>query len=191
MGQPFQGAVVWLDPAENWEAAGGPSGEQDLQSHLRAQHLETAPLGTNGRTTSFPLQSQMASETGEVQGIHNRSSLVLRFCHPSWCSRSKHLTVVKWLVNFYRTGVLIRLLSGILHYLIYLLLFSCEVLSDSLWPHGLQHARLPCPSLSPGVCSNSCPLVMPSNCLILCCPLLLLPSTFPNIRVFSSVNSLH
>ena len=29
---------------------------------------------------------------------------------------------------------------------------------DSLWPHELQHARLPCPSLSPGVCSNSCPL---------------------------------
>ena len=29
---------------------------------------------------------------------------------------------------------------------------------DSLWPHGLQHTRLPCPSLSPGVCSNSCPL---------------------------------
>ena len=29
---------------------------------------------------------------------------------------------------------------------------------DSLWPQGLQHARLPCPSLSPGVCSNSCPL---------------------------------
>ena len=31
-------------------------------------------------------------------------------------------------------------------------------MSDSLWPHGLQHARLPCPSLSPEVCSNSCPL---------------------------------
>ena len=31
-------------------------------------------------------------------------------------------------------------------------------MSDSLWPRGLQHARLPCPSLSPGVCSNSCPL---------------------------------
>ena len=30
--------------------------------------------------------------------------------------------------------------------------------SDSLRPHGLQHTRLPCPSLSPGVCSNSCPL---------------------------------
>ena len=31
-------------------------------------------------------------------------------------------------------------------------------MSDSLWPHGLQHARLPYPSLSPGVHSNSCPL---------------------------------
>ena len=31
-------------------------------------------------------------------------------------------------------------------------------MSDSLWPHGLQHARLACPSLSCGVCSNSCPL---------------------------------
>ena len=39
-----------------------------------------------------------------------------------------------------------------------LLLFSHSVVSDSLWPHGLQHTRLPCPSLSPGACSNSCPL---------------------------------
>ena len=31
-------------------------------------------------------------------------------------------------------------------------------MSDSFWPHGLQHTRLPCPSPSPGVCSNSCPL---------------------------------
>ena len=39
-----------------------------------------------------------------------------------------------------------------------LLLFSHSVLSYTLWPHGLQHARLPCPSPSPGACSNSCPL---------------------------------
>ena len=36
--------------------------------------------------------------------------------------------------------------------------FSCSVVSDSLWPHGLQHARLPCPSPIPGAYSNSCPL---------------------------------
>ena len=35
--------------------------------------------------------------------------------------------------------------------------FSCSVVSDSLPPHGLQHARLPCPSPTSGACSNSCP----------------------------------
>ena len=36
--------------------------------------------------------------------------------------------------------------------------FRHSVVSDSLWPHGLQHTRLPCPSPTPGACSNSCPL---------------------------------
>ena len=35
--------------------------------------------------------------------------------------------------------------------------FILSVASDSLWPHGLQHARLSCPSPIPGACSNSCP----------------------------------
>ena len=35
-------------------------------------------------------------------------------------------------------------------------LFRCSVVSSSLWPHGLQHARLPCPSPTPRTCSNSC-----------------------------------
>ena len=43
-------------------------------------------------------------------------------------------------------------------FLSYSLLFSCSVVSDSLWPHGLQHIRLPCPLPPPGVCSDSCPL---------------------------------
>ena len=59
-------------------------------------------------------------------------------------------------------------------------------MSDSLQLHELQHARPPCPSPTPGVYSNSCLSVMPSNHLILCHPLLLLPSVFPSIRVFSS-----
>ena len=36
--------------------------------------------------------------------------------------------------------------------------FSPSVVSDSLWPHTLQHTRLPCPSPTPKPCSNSCPL---------------------------------
>ena len=54
--------------------------------------------------------------------------------------------------------------------------FSRSVMSDSLWPRGLQHARPPYPSPTPGVCSNSCPLsrwchptissfVVPFSCL--------------------------
>ena len=73
------------------------------------------------------------------------------------------------------------------------MLFSFSVVSDSLQPHGLQHARLPCPfiiSWSP-LKLMSMELVMPSNHLILCCPLLLLPSMLPNIRVFSNELALH
>ena len=55
---------------------------------------------------------------------------------------------------------------------------------DPLRPHEFQHARPPCPSPSPRVYSNSCPLSQPSNHIILCHPLLLLPSTFPSIRAF-------
>ena len=61
-------------------------------------------------------------------------------------------------------------------------------MSKSLWPHKLQHARLPCPSLSSGVLLKlmSIESVMPSNHLILCCPLLFLPSIFSSIGVFSN-----
>ena len=53
--------------------------------------------------------------------------------------------------------------------------------------HGLQHARLPCLSLSPGVCSNSCPLSQWCHPTISSChPFLLLPSIFISIRVFSN-----
>ena len=55
-----------------------------------------------------------------------------------------------------------------------------------LQPQGQQHARLLCPSLSPAACSNSFESMMSSNHLILCCPLLLLPSIFPSFRVFSN-----
>ena len=71
--------------------------------------------------------------------------------------------------------------------------FSHSVVSSSLRPHGLQQARLPCPSLTPGVYSKSCPLswwchptisssVVPfSSCL----------QIFPSIRVFSNESILH
>ena len=68
--------------------------------------------------------------------------------------------------------------------------FSHSVVSDSLQPHEPQHTRPPCPSPTPRVHPNPCPSVMPSNRLILCCPLLLLPSIFLSIRVFYNRSAL-
>ena len=76
----------------------------------------------------------------ETKGILHAAS-VLDFSHFSL-----------WL--FLRTPIFLLILP----ILPLLLLFSRSVMSYSWWPHGLQHARLPCPSLSPGNCSNSCPL---------------------------------
>ena len=73
------------------------------------------------------------------------------------------------------------------------LLCSYQVMPDSLRPHGLQHARLPCSSLSPGLCSNSCPLSWWCHPTISSSvrPHLLLPSIFPSIRVFFSESAVH
>ena len=62
---------------------------------------------------------------------------------------------------------------------------SPSVVSDSLWPHESQHIRPPCPSPTPGDYPSSCSLSWRSNHLILYHPLPLLPSIFPNIKVFS------
>ena len=64
---------------------------------------------------------------------------------------------------------------------------SSSVVSDSLRPHESQPARPPCPSLTPGVHPNSCPSSQWCHPhLIFCLPLLLLPSIFPSIRIFSN-----
>ena len=65
-------------------------------------------------------------------------------------------------------------------------LLSHVWLFETLWTAA--HNRLPCPSLTSGAFSNSCPseLMMPSNHLNHYCPLLLLPLIFPSIRVFSN-----
>ena len=48
--------------------------------------------------------------------------------------------------------------STCVHITFILLVFRCSVMSNSLQPHGFQQTRLPCPSLSPGICTNSGPL---------------------------------
>ena len=64
-------------------------------------------------------------------------------------------------------------------------------MSDSLQPHGLQHTRLPFTNSQSLLKLMSIESMMPSNHLILCCPLLLLLSIFPSIRVFSNESIIH
>ena len=73
-------------------------------------------------------------------------------------------------------------------------MFSRWIMSDSLLPHGLQHTRLPCPSLSPGVCSNSCPLSwwcyltisFSADTFSFCLQSFPVSGSFPASRLFSS-----
>ena len=71
--------------------------------------------------------------------------------------------------------------------------FSCSVVSDSLQLHGLQHTRLPCPSPSPGVCSNSRPLsrwchpTIPSSVA----PFYSCPPSFQHQGLFQRAGSSH
>ena len=70
--------------------------------------------------------------------------------------------------------------------------FSDSVMSDSLRPHGPQHqASLSITNSQSLLKLMSFKSVMPSNHLILCRPLLLLPSIFPSVRVFSNESVLH
>ena len=83
-----------------------------------------------------------------------------------------------------------------LYYTLYLslLLFSCSVMSNSLRPSAwtaAHQASLSFTTAQSLLKLMSIASVMPSKCLILCCPLLLLPSIFPSIKVFSSESALH
>ena len=71
--------------------------------------------------------------------------------------------------------------------------FSSSVMSNSLWPHGLEHARLPCPSPTPGAYSKSCPsswwchpTISPSVIPFSCPQSFPASESFPMSQVFTS-----
>ena len=107
--------------------------------------------------------------------------------HFSWLWIFDYFTIFGNVCHFLNTNYINLTAAarmGLLH-------FSCSVVSDSLRPPQPQHARPACPSLT----SRVYPLIsmesmMPFNHLILCRPLLLPPSIFPSIRVFSKKSAL-
>ena len=124
------------------------------------------------------MATQRCTTTSENSGqFLKKSNIVLPYdldylllgIHPCGMKTDLHTNTCVWM--FIAAFVVVWLLSCVW-------LFAAR---------GLKHTRLPCPSLSLGVCPNSCPLSWwchPSNRLILCCCLLHLPSIFPISRVF-------
>ena len=97
-----------------------------------------------------------------------------------------HYMVVLFLI-FWGTSIMFFIVATPI-----LLLFSCSVVSDSLWSHGLQHVRFPCPLPSPELAQTHVHQVSDAiQPLVLCQPLLLLPSILPSIRVFPNKSALH
>ena len=86
---------------------------------------------------------------------------------------------------------MLELIQSLLITIVFQFQFSRSVVSNSLRPHESQHARLPCPSPTPGVHPDSCPSSQWWHPAISSCrPLLLLPPIPPSIRVFSNESTL-
>ena len=110
--------------------------------------------------------------TSEIFLLSSVSELLQLYNNMSWESIFHSLTVTQgalsiwkftfiWSISFFYflfLWVLVHFLVTLSKSLIFIVLFSCQVMSDSLWPHGLQHCRLPCPPLSLRIFSSLCPL---------------------------------
>ena len=119
------------------------------------------------RSLVFPLWNSQCMKTRQVLEIapclfwdlYFHHSIVILLQCVSVCSSNKHfwsfvtLNLCRWKFSVCVQRPNCFFLAT---YMSALLLLSCSVMSDTLQPHGLQHARLPCPSLSLEVCSNSC-----------------------------------
>jgi len=130
--------------------------------------------------------------------LNDRRFLFFNMCNLLEFKHIGHMSMVNWTNTFMHSFPLLcsihcqLKISSLCQPRFISFQFNHSVTSDSLWPHGLQHTRLPCPSLTLRACSNSCPLSQWCHPAISSsvCPLLLPPSIFPSVRVFSNESAL-
>ena len=137
---------------------------------------QEGPLEEEWQLTPVCLEIPWTEESGGLQSMGSQSDMTAH-AHNSF-SKSYILSELK--LGFVKNEI---------HHSVQ---FSHSIVSDSLQPHEPQHIRPPCLSPTSGVHPNpmSIESVMPSNHLILCRPLPLLPSIFPSITVFSNESTL-
>ena len=104
---------------------------------------------------TFPSPRKFTSNPFLLIPIHLGQPLV-------WFVLSRHclfLTFhIEWRTDWVCVCVWSRLACGSWDSVMLSVQLSCSVVSNSLWPYAMQHAKLPCSSPSPGACSYSCPL---------------------------------
>ena len=124
----------------------------------------------------------------DVNYLFTLTPIVLNLFPRFSISLTLNYTTMIYSAIFSRSGILSSsVCSELVSY------FSCSVVSNSLWPHGPQHTRLPCPSLTPGAYSNSCPL-SPSCHPIISTSFIPFSShlqSFPALGVFLNESVLH
>ena len=119
-----------------------------------SQYIFLHPRGIQSQLTPEPLSSNHCMDwTSESRGQLYPSDL--KQYPPAKPPRNHSLNSFYTCSSLY-SPLCLNLWDG-------LLLFSCSVVSDNFQSHGLLHARLPCPLLSSGVCSNSCPLSLSNH----------------------------
>jgi len=162
------------------------SGRITRPSHVLLQRgWESRETMPNSGLVSTPLSHSCSSHSCRTQH-QTRSSTV-------WYNTEQALGLIAgsafyaWLNSYFTPPYWDWYFLLLVYYSDVKVQFSRSVISDSLRPHSLQHARPPCLLLTPGAYSNSCPLSWWCHPTISSCrPLLLPPSIFPSIRVFSN-----
>ena len=116
--------------------------------------------GIEPRSPALQMDSLPTEPQGKPKntGVHSLSLLQWIFPTQELNWGLLHCRQILYQLRYRRSPASVKWVLFAFLWLLILLFFSHYVVSDSLWPHGLQHTRLPCPSLSPWVCSDSCPL---------------------------------
>ena len=122
------------------------------------------------------------------RGLHQYLTPVFSTGKILLVAATKDITENNLAMQGHQLGLELKLTPESFTVCIFFFLFSCSIMSNFLRPHGLQHARLPLSFTISQILFKlmSIESVMPSNHLILCRPLFLLPLIFPRIRVYSN-----